>query len=121
MPIQSQLETDDHDFIWTPPFDTAAADVSAQLVELAGLRSTIRYASVYVMDEFELPAGAIEMALDLATGEVCGLLVGEFVGVDVEGNPLFGEPRRKASWFAYGDADPEDALIERLFAGQQLH
>jgi hypothetical protein len=118
MPIQSQLETDQS---WTPPFNTAAADVSSQLIELAGSRSKIRYASVYVMDEFDLPAGAIEMALDLATGEVCGLLVGEFVGVDAEGNPLFGEPRRKAFWFAYGDADPEDALIERLFAGRQLH
>jgi hypothetical protein len=121
MSTQQQIKNDENDFIWTPPFDTAAADVSSQLLALAGSRAAIRYCSVYVMDEFELPAGAIEMALDLSTGEVCGLLVGEFVGVDAEGNPLFGEPRRKAFWFSYGDADPEDALIERLFAGRQLH
>lgn len=119
--MHSQPKTDDHNFMWTPPFDTAAADVSRQLIELAGARPSIRYLSVNVMDEFEMPAGSIEMALDSATGEVCGLLVGEFIGVDADGNPLFGEPRKKASWFAYGDIDPEDALIERLFAGHQLH
>jgi hypothetical protein len=121
MSAQSQPKLDDLDFIWTPPFDTSVADVSAQLIELAGSREATRFCSVYIMDEFEMPAGAIEMALDLETGEVCGLLVGEFVGVDAEGNPIFGEPRRKASWFACGDADPEDALIERLYSSRQLH